>query len=129
MIQQKTVLKVSDNSGAKTVRCLKILKGFKNKFAKLGDIIIVSVKQLRNKSKKMSKVKKKELYQALIVRTKYKHTFYKKTAYEKIFNNNSVVLLNKQGNNLIGTRIFGPIPKNLKKTNFQKLGSISFGVI
>lgn len=70
MIQQQSILKVSDNSGAKTVRCLKVLGGFKKKYAKLGDIIIVSVQQLRNKSKKTSKVKKREIYKALILRTK-----------------------------------------------------------
>jgi large subunit ribosomal protein L14 len=70
MIQQQSILKVSDNSGAKTVRCLKILGGFKKKYARLGDIIIVSVQQLRNKSKKTSKVKKREVYKALILRTK-----------------------------------------------------------
>ena len=62
MIQQRTILKVSDNSGAKTVRCIKVLGGFKKKYAKLGDTIIVSVQQLRNKSKKTSKVKKGEVY-------------------------------------------------------------------
>ena len=61
MIQQKTLLKVSDNSGAKTVRCLKVLGGFKKKYAKLGDIIVVSIQQLRNKSKKTSKFKKKKI--------------------------------------------------------------------
>lgn len=70
MIQQQSILKVSDNSGAKTVRCLKVLGGFKKKYARLGDIIIVSVQQLRNKSKKTSKVKKREIYKALILRTK-----------------------------------------------------------
>ena len=70
MIQQQSILKVSDNSGAKTVKCLKVLGGFKKKYAKLGDIIIVSVQQLRNKSKKTSKVKKREIYKALILRTK-----------------------------------------------------------
>ena len=59
MIQQQTILKVSDNSGAKTVKCIKVLGGFKKKYAKLGDIIIVAIQQLRNKSKKTSKVKKK----------------------------------------------------------------------
>ena len=59
MIQQQTILKVSDNSGAKTVKCIKVLGGFKRKYAKLGDIIIVSVQKLRNKLKKNSKVKKK----------------------------------------------------------------------
>jgi large subunit ribosomal protein L14 len=59
MIQQQTILKVSDNSGAKTVRCIKVLGGFKKKQASLGDILVVSVQKLRNKMKKNSKVKKK----------------------------------------------------------------------
>ena len=56
MIQQQTILKVADNSGAKTVRCIKVLGGFQKRYAKLGDIVVVSVQQLRNKSKKKSKV-------------------------------------------------------------------------
>ena len=56
MIQQQTILKVADNSGAKTVKCIKVLGGFKKRFARLGDTIIVSVQQLRNKSKITSKV-------------------------------------------------------------------------
>jgi large subunit ribosomal protein L14 len=59
MIQQQTILKVSDNSGAKTVKCIKVLGGFKKKYAKLGDIIVVSVQKLRNKAKKNFKSKKK----------------------------------------------------------------------
>jgi large subunit ribosomal protein L14 len=125
MIQQRTVLKVSDNSGAKTVRCLKVLGGFKKKYARLGDIIVISVQQLRNKSKKTSKVKKKEIYRALIIRTKTKYR--SKTGYEKIFKENAVALINKQGNP-VGTRILGPIPKNLKKKNLQKFISISAGL-
>ena len=70
MIQQKTILKVFDNSGAKTVRCIKVLGGFKKRYASLGDIIVVSVQKLRNRSKKTSKVKKKEVYKALVLRTK-----------------------------------------------------------
>jgi large subunit ribosomal protein L14 len=72
MIQQQTILKVADNSGAKTVKCIKVLGGFKRKFANLGNIIIVSVHQLRNKSKMTSKVQKGEIYKALIIRTKAK---------------------------------------------------------
>jgi large subunit ribosomal protein L14 len=126
MIQQQTILKVSDNSGAKTVRCIKVLGGFKKKFASLGDIIVVSVQKLRNKLKKISKVKKKEIYKALIIRTKVfskkKNGFYIK------FQENSVALINKQGNP-VGTRIIGPIPKILKKKQFQKFVSISSGLI
>jgi large subunit ribosomal protein L14 len=127
MIQQKTILKVFDNSGAKTVRCIKVLGGFKKKYASLGDIIVVSVQKLRNKSKKTSKVKKKEVYRALIIRTKTPYK--KKDGSTIIFNENSVALMNKQGNP-IGTRIIGPLPKLfLKKRKVQKFLSISTGLI
>lgn len=126
MIQQRTLLKVSDNSGAKTVRCLKVLGGFKKKHASLGDIIIVSIQQLRNKSKKTSKVKKKEIYKALVIRTKIK--FAKKNGYKKFFKENAVALINKQ-ENPVGTRILGPMPKHLKKKKLQKFISISTGLI
>jgi len=126
MIQQQTILKVSDNSGAKTVRCIKVLGGFKKKYAKLGDIIVVSIQQLRNKSKISSKVKKKEVYQALIVRTKIGHT--KKNGFNNSFYENSVVLINKQGNP-VTNRILGPIPRILKKKKLQKFISLSAGLI
>jgi large subunit ribosomal protein L14 len=126
MIQQKTKLKVSDNSGAKSVRCIKVLGGFKKKIAKLGNIIVVSVQQLRNKAKNVSKVKKKEVYKALIVRTK--KGLIKKSGFKNTFFENSVVLINKQGNP-VGTRIMGPIPKALKKKSFQKVLSISSAFI
>lgn len=126
MIQQQTFLRVSDNSGAKWVKCIKILGGLKKKYGKIGDIIIVSIQQLRNKSKKISKVKKKEIYQALIIKTKTKALV--KTGYQKGFTKNSVILLNKQGN-LIGTRILSGISKDLTKNKFQKFISISAGFI
>lgn len=126
MIQQRTVLRVSDNSGAKTVRCIKVLGGFKKKIASLGDIIVVSVQQLRNKSKNTSKVKKREVCKALIIRTKsgYKSI----SGFKSVFAENAVVLINKQGNP-IGTRILGPIPRVLLKKKFQKFISISSGLV
>lgn len=126
MIQQQTLLKVFDNSGAKWVKCIKVLGGFKKKTATIGDIIIVSIQQLRNKSRKTSKVKKKEIYQALIIKTKVK--LLKKNGYNKNFKENGVVLLNKQGNP-IGTRILGAISKELRKKKLQKFTSISGGLI
>jgi large subunit ribosomal protein L14 len=126
MIQQQTILKVSDNSGAKTAKCIKVLGGFKKKYAKLGDIIIVSVQKLRNKSKNTSKVKKGEVYKALIIRTKTKYI--KKDGTQIWFNENSITLLNKQ-ENPIGTRVLGPMAKVLKKKQFQKILSISSGLI
>lgn len=126
MIQQQTILKVSDNSGAKTVRCIRVLGGFRKKYAKLGDNIIVSVQQLRNKSKNTSKVKKGEVYKALIIRTKVPHK--KKDGSQIWFGENSVVLVNKQ-ENPVSTRIIGPLPKLLKKKKFQKFISMSSGLI
>jgi large subunit ribosomal protein L14 len=126
MIQQNTILKVSDNSGAKTVRCIKVLGGFKKKIAKLGNKIVISIKQLRNKSKTTSKVKKGEVYQAIVLKTK--KNFIKKNGFSTTFSENSVVLINKQGNS-IGTRILGPISRTLKKKNFQKITSIATGLI
>ena len=111
MIQQQTVLKVSDNSGAKTAKCIKVLGGFKKKFAIVGDIIVVSIRQLRNNSKKTSKVKKGEIYKALIIRTK-KHIKNKGETFTT-FNDNAVSLINKQ-NNPIATRLIGPISKTLR---------------
>ena len=72
MIQQQTILKVADNSGAKTVKCIKVLAGFNRRFAVLGDIIVVSVQKLRNKSRSTSKVQKGEVYKAIVLRTKNK---------------------------------------------------------
>jgi large subunit ribosomal protein L14 len=126
MIQQQTLLKVADNSGAKTAKCIKVLGGFKRKFAYLGNIIIVSIHQLRNKSKTTSKVQRGEIYKALIIRTKTKAK--RKDGSSVFFKNNCVSLINKQGNP-IATRIVGPIPKNLKKKNFMKFTSISAGFI
>ena len=117
MIQQQTILKVTDNSGAKTVKCIKVLGGFKKRYAKLGDIVVVSVQQLRNKSKKTSKVSKGEVFRALVVRTKKRYR--KKDGSSFFLQENAVALINKQGNP-IGTRILGPIPKILKKTKSMK---------
>jgi large subunit ribosomal protein L14 len=126
MIQQETILKAADNSGAKTVKCIKVLGGFKKRYANLGDVIIVSVRQLRNKSKKTSKVLKGGVFRALVVRTKNKYK--KKDGSLFSLQENSVVLINKQGNP-IGTRILGPVPKILKKKKFMKFVSLSVGLI
>ena len=125
MIQQQTTLKVADNSGAKLVKCIKVLGGLKRKNAYIGDIIVVSVLKLRNKSKISSKVKKGEVYKALIIRTK--NSFNKKS-YCMFFKGNYVCLMNKQGNP-ISTRIVGPLPIELKKNKYIKLSSLSSGFI
>lgn len=126
MIQQESILKITDNSGAKTVKCIKVFGSFKKKYARIGDIIVVSVQQLRNKSKKTSKVLKGGVFQALVVRTKAKYK--KKDGSTFFLEENSATLINKQGNP-IGTRILGPIPKILKKKKFIKFVSLSAGLI
>lgn len=126
MIQQETILKVADNSGAKIVKCIKVLGGFKKRYANLGDIIVVSVQQLRNKSKSTSKVLKGGVFRALIVRTKKRYK--KRDGSLFLLEENAVALINKQGNP-IGTRILGPIPKTLKKKKFMKFVSLSIGLI
>ena len=126
MVQQQTLLKVIDNSGATLAKCIKILGGLKKKYAFIGDYITVSIKQLKNKSKKISKVRKKEIYKALIIKTKTK--ILKKTGYAKMFTYNAVILLNKQ-KNPIATRILTYVPTSLKKKKLQKIITLSMGLI
>jgi large subunit ribosomal protein L14 len=125
MIQQQTVLHVSDNSGGRKVKCIKVLGGFQRKVAKLGDVIVVSIKQLRNVNRDRSKVKKKEVYKALIIRTKT--GFKKKNGFRWKFSDNAVILINKQYNPM-GTRVLGAIPKILKTKIYQKMLNLSHSV-
>ena len=124
MIQQKTLLNVVDNSGAKKVRCIKVLGGFRRKTAELGDIIVVSVQQLRTKNKQHSKILKGSVARALIVKTRNKTS--KKDGSFLRTDSNSVILLNKQSNPL-GTRVLSALPKKLKKKKFMKYLSICPG--
>ncbi len=126
MIQQQTILKVTDNSGAKTVKCIKVLNGFNRRFAILGDTIIVSIQKLRNKARLTSKVKKGEVHKAIIVRTKNKTV--KKDGSIIYFQSNAVTLINKQGKP-IASRIIGPTPKVLKKRKKIKFVALSSGFI
>lgn len=126
MIQQQTILRVTDNSGAKTVKCIKVLNGFKRRFAILGDSIIVSVQKLRNKARSTSKVRKGEIHKAIIIRTKNKTI--KKDGTSLFFQSNAVSLINKQGKP-IASRIIGPMPKIFKKKKKIKFVSLSSGFI
>jgi large subunit ribosomal protein L14 len=118
MIQIGSYLSVIDNSGAKSACCLKIKSKTKKRYAKIGDQILISVKKLRTKRKATSKVKKGEIYNALIVYSKKENS-------NKIFKNkkyfhNSIVLLNKQ-NKLIGSKVFGGLSKGFRYTKFLKI--------
>jgi len=126
MIQQQTLLKVVDNSGAKTVKCIKVLGGYKRKSAFIGDIVIVSVQELRNKFKVTSKVKKGEVLSAIILRTKKSKK--RKDGSRFFFDENVVTLINKQEKSL-ATRILGPLPIELRKNKLMKVASLATGFI
>ena len=124
MIQPQTTLRIVDNSGAKTIKCIKVLGGYKRKIAFIGDIIIASVQELRNKYKISSKVKKGEVVSDLILRTK--KTKRRKDGSFICFDKNCAILINKSDKPL-GTRIFGSIPKELRTNKFMKLASLGLG--
>lgn len=118
MIQAQTKLKVADNSGAKVLYCIKVLGGSKRKYASVGDIIVVSVKEaLPN-----SKVKKGDVVRAVIVRT-VKEIRRSDGSYIK-FDDNSAVLITQQ-REPIGTRIFGPVARELRAKRFMKIISLA----
>jgi large subunit ribosomal protein L14 len=118
MIQMQTVLDVADNSGAKKVGCIKILGGTRRRYATLGDVVVVSVKD----AVPNSKIKKGEVVKAVVVRTK-KEVGRPDGSYIK-FDDNSAVLINPQGDP-IGTRIFGPVARELRAKNFMKIVSLA----
>ena len=118
MIQTETRLKVADNSGAKSLLCIKVLGGSKRRYASIGDIIIVSVKEAIPNSK----VKKGNVMKAVIVRTA-KEIRRPDGSYIK-FDDNSAVLINQQ-NEPIGTRIFGPVARELRAKRFMKIISLA----
>jgi large subunit ribosomal protein L14 len=118
MIQMQTRLSVADNSGAKEVMCVKVLGGSKRRFASIGDIIVVSIKDAIPNSK----VKKGDVAKAVVVRTKHK---LKRIdgSYIK-FDENSAVLINA-AKEPIGTRIFGPVARELRSKQFVKIVSLA----
>lgn len=118
MIQIQTTLDVADNSGAKKVGCIKVLGGSKRRYASVGDIIVVSVKD----AMPHAKVKKGEVYKAVIVRTRKE--IGRPDGSHIRFDNNSAVLLNKSMEP-IGTRIFGPVARELRAKNFMKIVSLA----
>jgi large subunit ribosomal protein L14 len=118
MIQMQTKLQVADNSGAKSVRCIKVLGGSKRMIANLGDIIVVAIQE----ALPGGKVKKGDVRKAVIVRTAY--PVRREDGSYINFDNNSVVILN---NTLepVGTRIFGPVARELRGKNFVKICSLA----
>lgn len=118
MIQMQSVLSVADNSGAKRVQCIKVIGGSKRKYAGIGDVIVVSVKEAIPNSK----VKKGDVHQAVIVRTA-KEIARKDGSYIR-FDSNAAVLIDAQ-KNPVGTRIFGPVARELRAKSYVKIISLA----
>lgn len=118
MIQQESRLRVADNSGAKEVLCIKVLGGSKRRYASIGDTIVVTVKD----ASPGGNIKKGTVSKAVVVRTK-KEIRRKDGSYIR-FDDNAVVLLNTSGE-MLGTRIFGPVARELREKNFMKIVSLA----
>ncbi len=118
MIQQQTILVVADNSGAKKVMCIKVLGGSKRRYATIGDVIVVSIRE----AIPQAKVKKGEVARAVIVRTA-REVQRPDGSYIR-FDGNSAVLINKDLEP-IGTRIFGPVARELRARKFMKIISLA----
>ena len=118
MIQMQTVLNVADNSGAKKVACIKVLGGSRRRYASLGDVIVISVKE----ALPTSKVKKGDVMKAVVVRT-VKEVRRADGSYLK-FDDNSAVLITNQMEP-VGTRIFGPVARELRAKQFMKIVSLA----
>jgi large subunit ribosomal protein L14 len=118
MIQMQTVLNVADNSGAKKVACIKVLGGSKRRYASLGDVIVIAVKEAIPNSK----VKKGDVMKAVVVRT-VKEVRRADGSYLK-FDDNSAVLISNQMEP-VGTRIFGPVERELRAKQFMKIISLA----
>lgn len=122
MIQMQTNLEVADNSGARRVMCIKVLGGSRRKYASVGDVIVVSVKEAIPRGR----VKKGDVHRAVIVRTAKEVR--RQDGSSIRFDRNAAVLINKQGEP-IGTRIFGPVTRELRTERFMKIVSLAPEVI
>lgn len=118
MIQMQTMLSVADNSGAKRACCIRVVGASNKKFAVIGDVIVASVKEAIPNAK----VKKGDVIRAVVVRTKKGQTRDDGTSIK--FDENSVVIINKD-NEPVGTRIFGPVARELRAKKFMKIVSLA----
>ncbi len=118
MIQPRSILEVADNSGAKRVQCIKVMGGSHRRYARIGDIVVVSVKEAIPESS----IKKGEKAKAVVVRTKKEHR--RPDGSYIRFDQNAVVLINAQ-NEPVGTRIFGPVARELRWKEFMKIISLA----
>lgn len=122
MIQPQTILEVADNSGARRVQCIKVLGGSKRKYASIGDVIVISVKEAIPRGR----VKKGDIHRAVVVRTA--KDIHRVDGSSIRFDKNAAVLINPQGEP-IGTRIFGPVTRELRAKQQMKIVSLAPEVI
>ncbi len=122
MIQERSILKVADNSGAKIVRCFRVLGGGRRRYAGIGDLIIASVQTAEPRKA----VKKKDIVKALIVRVRKTHG--RKDGSYVRFDDNAVVLIDDKGEPR-GTRIFGPLPREIKERGYETIFSMAEEVV
>ncbi len=122
MIQMQSNMDVADNSGAKRVQCIKVLGGSKRRYAGVGDVVVVSIKDAQPRGR----VKKGAVHRAVVVRTKKEMS---RPSGERIkFDTNACVLISANGEP-IGTRIFGPVPRELRGKNYMKIISLAAEVL
>lgn len=122
MIQERSILKVADNSGAKIVRCFRILGGTRHRYANVGDIVVASVQVAEPRKT----VKKKDVVKVLVVRTK--NAIRRKDGSYVRFDENAVVLVDPKMEP-IATRIFGPLPRELKERGYEKLMTMAEEIV
>lgn len=118
MIQPQTILKVADNSGAKIVRCFKVLGGSRKKYARIGDVIVVSVR----KAEPRREMKKKAVVRAVVIRQK--QPFRRADGSYLRFDENTVVLINNK-KEPVGGRIFGPVPREIREMGYEKVAALA----
>ncbi|PIR98454.1 MAG: 50S ribosomal protein L14 [Candidatus Colwellbacteria bacterium CG10_big_fil_rev_8_21_14_0_10_41_28] len=123
MIQEGSLLKIADNSGAKLVRCFRVLGGSRRRYARIGDLIVVSVRSAEPRKQ----IKKKDIVTAVVVRVKAP-TRRKDGTYIR-FDENAAVIIDKEKKEPKGTRIFGPIPREIKDKGFTKIASMAQEVV
>lgn len=126
MIQIGTKIRVSDNSGARYVSCIKILSGSKRKYAKIGDKLVVSITMLRAKRRAQSKVQKGKVAYGVLIRSKITDRSLKNTYVSHI--ENAIVLITQQGKP-IGSRVIGSVPRQLRYTKYMRIATLASGIL
>ncbi len=119
MIQPQTIVKITDNSGAKIGRVFKVLGGSKKRYARIGDVVVLSVQVAEPKKQ----VKKKDILYGVVVRQK--QPFRRKDGSYIYFDENAVVIITKEKKDPIAGRVFGPIPRELQELGYQKIASLA----